>query len=107
MDIHFTARQDVSDYVRSRAARGLDKLGRRLGRATGAVVRFGGEGPHRFVEVELSAPGRVLVGRGDGKFYGPALTAALHAIERQVGHVRGARQAHVRREAATRRVQEA
>lgn len=107
MDIHFTARQDVSDYVRRRAERGVDKLGRRLGRATGAVVRFGGDGPHRYVEVEISAPGRVLVGRGEGKFYGPALTAALHAIERQVGHVRGARQAHVRREAATRRVQEA
>ena len=107
MHIHFTARQDVSDYVRHRAERGVAKLGRRLGRVTGAVVRFGGDGPHRHVEVEISAPGRVLVGRGEGKFYGPALTAALHAIERLVGHVRGARQAHVRREAATRRVQEA
>jgi len=107
MDIHFTARQDVSEYVRRRAERGVDKLGRRLGRVTAAVVRFGGDGPHRYVEVELTAPGRVLVGRGEGKYYGPALTAALHAIERQVGHVRGARQAHVRRESATRRVQEA
>jgi hypothetical protein len=107
MDIHFTARQDVSHYVRRRAERGVQKVGQRLGRPTSAVVRFGGDGPHRNVEIELSAPGRVLVGRGEDKFYGPALTAALHAIERQVGHVRGARQAHVRREAATRRVQEA
>lgn len=107
MEIHIQARDTaISDYLRRRASRGIEKLGRRL-RATGAVVRFGGDGAGRRVEVELSAPGRTLVGKADGRHFGPALTAALEAVNKQVSHVLGAQHAHVRREAATRRVREA
>lgn len=97
----------VGDYMRRRVTVGVDKLARRLGHVTGASARFIADGPVRRVEVELDAPGHRLVGKAEGKAFGPALTEALRAVDRQVAHLKGARDAHTRREAMTRRVQEA
>jgi len=97
----------VGDYFRRRAERGVEKLARRLGTASGAVVRVREDAAAKHVEVELDAPGRRLVGSGEAKHLGPALTRALEAVSRQVGHLKGVRQARVRREATARRVQEA
>jgi ribosome-associated translation inhibitor RaiA len=108
MEIVFHAHHaQISDYLRRRAERGLEKLARRIGRATSAVVRVVNDATIRRVELELDTPGRRLVGKGEAKHFGPALTEALAAISRQVGHVKGAREAQTRREAMTRRVQEA
>lgn len=108
MEILFhTHHANPSAYMKRRAEGGVRKIARRLGNVTGATVRFGGDGPVRRVEVELDAPGHRLVGKAEAKYFGPALTEALRAVLRQVGHLKGSRQAHTRREAMTRRVQEA
>lgn len=108
MEILFHAHHaHVGEYLRRRVSRGVEKLARRLGHVTAATARFSQDGDVRRVEIELDAPGHRLVGKADGKGYGPALTEALAAIERQIAHLKGSRDAHVRREAATRRVQEA
>jgi ribosome-associated translation inhibitor RaiA len=108
MEIVFHAHHaQISDYLRRRAERGVEKLARRVDRATTAVVRVVNDATIRRVEIELDAPGRRLVGKGEAKHFGPALTEALAAISRQVSHVKGAHRAHTRREAMTRRVQEA
>lgn len=98
---------EISEYLRRRAERGVEKLARRVGRTTGAVVRFNNDGAVRRVDVELETPGRRLIGKAEAKHFGPALTEALEAVGRQIGYVKGVRHAHTRREAMTRRVQEA
>jgi ribosomal subunit interface protein len=97
----------IGAYFRRRAERGVEKLAKRLGRVTAAEVRVTNDADTKRVEVEIDAPGRRLIGKADAKHVGPALTQALEALSRQVGHVKGARRAHTRREAMTRRVQEA
>ncbi|HYD52458.1 MAG TPA: HPF/RaiA family ribosome-associated protein [Gemmatimonadaceae bacterium] len=97
----------IGAFFRRRAERGVQKLSRRLGSVTGAIVRVSNDADVKRVEVEIDAPGRRLVGKSQGKFVGPALTRALEAVARQVGHTKGVRQALTRREAMTRRVQEA
>jgi ribosome-associated translation inhibitor RaiA len=99
---------EISDYMRLRTERGLQKVERRLGTASGATVRFEGDGTARRVEITVTAPRKgALVGAGQGKSFGPALTAALDGLLKQVGYVKGTRQAAVRREAQLRRVLEA
>lgn len=108
MEILFhTHHAHVGDYLRRRVTIGVEKLARRLERVTRATARFSLDGDVRRVEVELDVPGRRLVGKGEGKGFSPALSEALRAIERQIGHVKGTREKAVRREAATRRVQQA
>ena len=108
MDIVFQGHHaHIGAYFRRRAERGVDKLARRLGGVTASTVRVSSDADAKRVEVELDAPGRRLIGKAEAKHVGPALTQALEAIARQVSHVKGARDAHTRREAMTRRVQEA
>jgi ribosome-associated translation inhibitor RaiA len=107
MDIEIRAPNlTVSDYIRQRVERGLEKVGNRAGGATTGLARLSEDGAVRRVELEVHASSRrePIVGLGRGKHWGPAVTAALQALQRQVGHLKGSRKAHVRREAATRRV---
>jgi ribosome-associated translation inhibitor RaiA len=74
----------VPERVRQNAARSVLKLGQRLTRPTSAVIRFEEDGRMRRVEIELLARGRRLVAEGTGRYYGPALAAALAHLEAQM-----------------------
>jgi ribosome-associated translation inhibitor RaiA len=93
MEIIFHAHHaTISSRLQQRAEQGVRKLVQRLGRAVDAVVRFEADGPTRRVEVILHAPrGRRLVAEGQGRYFGPALTMALHRLEAQVLRARRAR----------------
>lgn len=106
MDIEIRAPNlTVSEYIRQRVERGLEKVGQRAGGATTGLARLSEDGPLRRVELEVHASSRrePIVGEGRGRHWGPAVTSAIQALQRQVGHLKGARDAHVRREAASRR----
>ena len=85
MDIVFQSHHaTVPERVRQNAARAVQKLGRRLTRPSSAVIRFEEDGRMRRVELELQASGRRLVAEGTGRYYGPALSAALAHLEAQL-----------------------
>ncbi|MDQ6635180.1 MAG: HPF/RaiA family ribosome-associated protein [Gemmatimonadota bacterium] len=79
MDIVFHGRGvAVSDHMRQRAITGVRRLTERSDRAVDAVIRFEEDGPTRRVEIVLHAPRhRRLVAEAEGRYFGPALTAAL------------------------------
>jgi ribosome-associated translation inhibitor RaiA len=75
---------DVSDSMRTRARRAVEKLATRLRRVVDAVIRFEEDGPTRRVEIVLRAPRqRRLVAAGEGRFFGPALATAVDRLEKQ------------------------
>jgi len=76
----------ISDGMRARAERAVNKAARRLGRAVDAVVRFEGDGPTRRVEIQLRSPrNRNLVAEGRSpRFFGPALAAAVDRLMAQI-----------------------
>lgn len=77
MDIVFHAHHAViSENMRARASRTVQKVASRMPRVTGAVVRFEEDGRVRRVVVELHASGRKVVGEGRAAFFGPALSDA-------------------------------
>jgi len=79
----------VSDHMRRRAQRGIEKVARRLTRVWTAVVRFEGDGRLRRVEIVLHAPrNRKLIAEGTAKFFGPALAAALARMEARTNHAK-------------------
>jgi ribosome-associated translation inhibitor RaiA len=79
----------ISPRLQQRAEQSIHKLVERMGRAVDAVIRFEEDGPTRRVEVLLHAPrGRRLVARGEGRNFGPALTAALDRLSARVDRVR-------------------
>ena len=84
----------VPERVRHQAERALLKLGRRLTRPASAIVRFEEDGRMRRVELELAGRRRRLVAEGTGRYYGPALAAAIAHLEAQL---RRAGRAAVRR----------
>lgn len=101
MEIIFHAHHaDISPRLHLRTEQGLRKTVARLGRAVDAIARFEEDGPTRRVELVLHAPrGKRLVARGEGRYFGPALTMALGRLGAQIEHVR-ARKAVTRRRAA-------
>lgn len=75
----------ISDRLKQRATRALDKVAARLPRAVHGVVRFEREGMRCRVEVLLQAPRhKTLVAEGHGRYYGPALAAAIAHLTGQV-----------------------
>lgn len=74
----------VPDRVRQNARRSLEKLGLRLTRPVSGTIRFEEDGRMRRVELEIIGPGRRLVAEGTGRYYGPALAAALAHLEAQL-----------------------
>ena len=93
MEIIFHAHHAViSPRLQQRAEASLRRLVVRLGRAVDAIVRIEQDGPSRRVELVLHAPrGRRLVARGEGRFFGPALTMALGKLTAQVARSRTVR----------------
>ena len=85
MEIVFQSHHaQVSDRMRERAGRAVQKLGRRLARAVDAVIRFEEDGPTRRVEIVLHSPRRrAIVAEGTAKFFGPALANAIDRLEAQ------------------------
>lgn len=86
MDIIFHAHHAViSDRMRLRARRAVQRVARKLTRAVDAVVRFERDGPTSRVEIVLHAPKqRDLVAEGRARYYGPALAEAVAKLDSQV-----------------------
>ena len=69
-------------------------------RSVSGVIRFEEDGRMRRVELELQGRGRLLVAEGTGRYYGPALAAALAHLEaqlRRVGKLGTVRRSRARR----------
>ena len=86
MEIIFHAHHArVSDRLRTRAERAVQKTAQRMKRAVDAVVRFEEDGPTRRVEIVIRAPRRrQLVAEGCARYYGPALAEAVERLEAQI-----------------------
>lgn len=101
MEILFHAHHAIiSPSLRQRTERGLRKLERRFGRPVGATVRFEEDGPMRRVEIVLMVPrGRRYVAAAEGRFFGPAVAAALARLQARVEPVKRTRKSQARRAA--------
>ncbi len=86
MDIIFHAHHaTISQAMRKRAEAGARRIGRRIGRAVDAVIRFEQDGPMKRVEIVLHAPPkRDIVARAESRYFGLALTACLDRLGSQV-----------------------
>ena len=83
---------DVTDSLRAKAERAVERLGARLRRVVTAIVRFEGDGPSKRVEIVLQAPRRPdLVARAFDRQYEPALAMAVSRLETQVERRRRSR----------------
>ena len=91
MEIIFHAHHAaISPRLQQRAESSLRRSVQRLGRAVDAIVRVEEDGPTRRVELVLHAPrGRRFVARGEARYFGPALTAALGRLNAQIARSRG------------------
>jgi ribosome-associated translation inhibitor RaiA len=75
----------ISERMRTRAQRAVQKTAQRLDRAVDAIVRFEEDGPTRRVEIVLRTPRhRKLVAEGRSRFYGPALAEAVERLQAQI-----------------------
>jgi ribosome-associated translation inhibitor RaiA len=75
----------ISDRLRQRAEAAVEKVATRLNRKVEATIRFEREGTRCRVEIMVRAPrNKALVAEGHGRYYGPALSAALAHLARQV-----------------------
>jgi ribosome-associated translation inhibitor RaiA len=85
MDVIFHAHHAVvSERLRQRAERAVERVAARMKRTVDAVVRFEGDGRTRRVEIEVHAPRhRRIVAKGSGAFFGPALGEAIGRLEAQ------------------------
>ena len=89
MEIIFHAHHaTISDSMRRRAEAGVRRIGRLMGRAVDAVIRFEQDGPMKRVEIVLHAPStREIVARAESRYFGLALTASLERLGAQVRSV--------------------
>lgn len=75
---------EVSEYMRKRAVRAVERVAARIPRIVEGIIRFEEDGPTRRVTVTLRAPKHHdLMGKGEGRFYGPALVAAIAKVNAQ------------------------
>lgn len=82
MEIHFHAHHaDVSAHMRKRAERLVMKAAERIPRIVESIIRFEQDGPTRRVSIAMRAPRHHdLIGKAEGKFYGPALASAIARV---------------------------
>jgi ribosome-associated translation inhibitor RaiA len=82
LEIHFQSHHaEISDNMRRKAERLVTKAAERIPRAVEAVVRFEQDGPTRRVSVVMKTPStHDLVGKAEGRFYGPALVSAIARV---------------------------
>jgi hypothetical protein len=79
----------LTQSMLKKAERAVLKAAERIPRATGAIVRFDEDGPERRVEIVFTAPrGTRLVAAAAGRYWGPALNAALVKLVRQASKER-------------------
>ncbi len=75
----------ISERMRKRAEAAVRRAAMRLSRAVDAIIRFEQDGRVKRVEIVLHAPRqRKLIARGEGNYYGPALTAAVDKLLNQI-----------------------
>lgn len=88
MDLNFHAHNAViSDRLRTRASRAMDRYAERYPFTLDATIRFEQDGPSRRVEIVVHGrQGKRWVAEGSARTYGPALTAALKHLETQLAH---------------------
>lgn len=86
MEIIFHAHHaTISGSMRRRAEAGVRRIGRRIGRAVDAVIRFEQDGPMKRVEIVLHTPPKLdIVALGESRYFGLALTACLERLRAQV-----------------------
>lgn len=79
----------LTQSMLKKAEKAVLKAAERLPRLTGATVRFDADGPERRVEIVVTAPrGTRLVAAAAGRYWGPALNAALIKLVRQASKER-------------------
>jgi hypothetical protein len=79
----------VSEHMRRRAIRLVQRAALRVPRIVEGIVRFEEDGPMRRVTVVLRAPRhRDLMGRAEGRYFGPALATATARVLSQAGKER-------------------
>jgi ribosome-associated translation inhibitor RaiA len=75
---------EVSEHMRKRAVRAVEKAAARIPRIVEGIIRFEEDGPVRRVTVTLRAPKHHdLMGKGEGRFYGPSLVQAIAKVNAQ------------------------
>lgn len=85
MDIHVHAHHaTISAAMRKRAERMVLRAAERIPRVVSATIHFEQDGPVRRVTLLLHAPKHHdLMGRAEGRYFGPALVAALAKVMAQ------------------------
>ena len=75
--------------MRKRAESSVRRAAVRLPRAVDGIIRFEQDGRVKRVEIVLHAPRqRKLIARGEGTYYGPALSAAVDRLTSQIKSLR-------------------
>lgn len=88
---------EVTESLRRRAERAVERLSARVRRAVTAIVRFEGDGPSKRVEIVFQAPRRPdLVARAFDRQYESALSLAVQRLEAQVERARRSRRPRFR-----------
>ncbi len=83
---------EVTDTLRAKAERAVERLAARVRRVVTAIVRFEGDGPSKRVEIVLQAPRRAdLIAHANDRQYEPALALAVQRLEAQVARARRSR----------------
>lgn len=87
MDIIFHSHHAaVSEHMRRRAKRLVERAALRIPRIVEAIVRFEEDGPTRRVTVTLRAPKHHdVMGGAEGRHFGPALVSAIARVQAQAG----------------------
>lgn len=90
MEIQFHAHHaKVSDPMRKRAERLVVRAAERIPRVVSATIRFEQDGDVRRVTLSLHAPRHHdLMGRAEGRYFGPALVSALARVMAQASRER-------------------
>ena len=85
MEIHVHAHHaKISDAMRKRAERLVVKAAERIPRVVSATIHFEQDGIVRRVSIAMHAPRHHdLMGRAEGRFFGPALVSALARVKSQ------------------------
>ena len=83
---------NISDRMRKRAESSVRRAAARLSRTVDGVIRFEQDGRVKRVEIVLHAPRqRKLIARGEGTYYGPALSSAMDRLLNQIRTMRAER----------------
>jgi ribosome-associated translation inhibitor RaiA len=83
---------EVTESLRTKAERAIERLATRVRRVVTAIVRFEGDGPSKRVEIVLQAPRRPdIVAHAFDRQYEPALSLAVQRLEAQVARARRSR----------------